>query len=154
MKNDTVKESLYLGIDPGRGKTGAALVRADGSLRSQCVLRTAGLRKDLPAWLERELGVRNIWGLRAVLAGGVIGNGTYSAPVRKLLQELLPGVSWHEIGEAHSTEEARRLYWKLHPPRGWRRLVPLGLQVPPDPLDGYAAVVQVRRYLASLSRGE
>ena len=60
----------------------------------------------------------------------------------------------HEIGEAHSTEEARRLYWKIHPPQGLRRLLPLGLQVPPVPLDGYAAVVQVRRYLAALAEQE
>ncbi|MGI6262965.1 MAG: pre-16S rRNA-processing nuclease YqgF [Succiniclasticum sp.] len=153
MKKDTAKELLYLGIDPGRSKTGAALVWGDGSLLSQCVLRTAGLRRDLPAWLKQELGVHNIWGLRTVLECGVIGNGTNSGPVREQLQELLPGLVWQQVGEAHSTEEARRLYWKLHPPSGWRRLIPLGLQAPPEPLDGYAAVIQVQRYLETLSHG-
>ena len=80
-----------------------------------------------------------------------IGNGTSS----KELTELLSGICELEItDEYRTTLRGRELYWKLHPPRGWRRLVPLGLQVPPEPLDGYAAVVQVRRYLASLSRGE
>ena len=30
---------------------------------------------------------------------------------------------------------------------GLRRLIPLGLQTPPEPLDGYAAVVQVHRFM-------
>ena len=34
-------ETLYLGVDPGRDKTGAALVTGDGALVRQAVLPTA-----------------------------------------------------------------------------------------------------------------
>ena len=37
------------------------------------------------------------------------------------------------------------------PSAGWRRLLPLGLQVPPVNLDGYAAAVLVRRYLKKIN---
>ena len=59
----------------------------------------------------------------------------------------MPGFPLYLVDEKYSTEEAKTLYWKLFPPRGWRSLIPLGLQTPPEPLDGYAAVVQVRRFL-------
>ena len=59
----------------------------------------------------------------------------------------MPGFTVYEVDETRSTEEARDLYWELFPPKGWRKLIPLGLQVPPEPLDGLAAVVQVRRFL-------
>jgi hypothetical protein len=56
------------------------------------------------------------------------------------------------IAEHHSTLEGRRRYFQENPPRGWRRLLPLGLQTPPRPYDDYVAVVLAERYLASLRR--
>ena len=55
----------------------------------------------------------------------------------------------HIIDEAHSTEEARQLYWKLHPPKGLMKLIPLGMRTPPGNMDGLAAVILVQRYLSS-----
>ena len=66
---------------------------------------------------------------------------------------VLPGFPLHVVDEKYSTEEARELYWELFPPKGWRRLIPLGLQTPPEPLDGYAAVVQARRFLQQEQEG-
>lgn len=154
MKPSQPNARYYLGIDPGRDKTGLALVREDGVLRSQQVVRTSSLRSSIRGFLDERLASGNVWSLHRVLAGIIIGNGTNSGPVCDLVKELFPSVPVHEIGEAHSTEEARRLYWKIHPSQGLRRLLPLGLQVPPVPLDGYAAVVQVRRYLAALAEQE
>ena len=51
-------------------------------------------------------------------------------------------------------EEAKALYWQLYPPHGLRRLIPLGLQTPPEPLDGYAAVVQVHRFMEQEGMGQ
>ncbi|HKM17981.1 MAG TPA: pre-16S rRNA-processing nuclease YqgF, partial [Limnochordia bacterium] len=34
-----------------------------------------------------------------------------------------------------------------HPPRGWRRLLPVSLQTPPVPIDDYVAVILAQRYL-------
>jgi hypothetical protein len=58
------------------------------------------------------------------------------------------GVPVHIIDETDTTYRARALYFAEHPPRGWRRLLPLGLQVPPGPIDDYAAMLIARRYLA------
>ena len=51
------------------------------------------------------------------------------------------------VEEAHSTEDARTLYWQENPPKGLKKLIPLGMLVPPVPLDAYAAVILVRRFL-------
>ena len=73
------------------------------------------------------------------LAMIIMGNGTNSKTIAKVVQQLYPLTKLHLVGEAHSTEDARTLYWQENPLKGWRRLVPLGLQVPPIPLDAYAA---------------
>jgi hypothetical protein len=61
----------------------------------------------------------------------------------------LPEVDITTVDETGSTLEARVLYWQEHRPRGWRRLVPLSLQVPPEPVDDFAAVVLARRFLSA-----
>ena len=77
-----------------------------------------------------------------------MGNGTNSKAIGVAVSKVFPDVDIAIVGEAHSTEDARTLYWQVNPPQGWRKLVPLGMLVPPEPLDAYAAVVQVRRWLA------
>ena len=67
--------------------------------------------------------------------------------MHKVLAQIFTAVPVIEIDEKHSTEQARTLYWQLNKPHGWRALLPEGLRVPPEPLDGYAAAVLVKRYL-------
>lgn len=111
------------------------------------VARTRSFSDYLPVFLFDKLQVSNFWALRQKLRAIVLGNGTTSKEHRKRIELALPGFPVHVVDEKYSTEEARTLYWELFPPKGWRRLIPLGLQTPPEPLDGYAAVVQVRRFL-------
>lgn len=125
-----------LGIDPGRSKTGLALTEADGKILNLHIAATAAIAEELRAFVGEE-----------PLAMIIMGNGTHSKTIAKVVQQLYPLTKLHLVGEAHSTEDARTLYWQENPPKGWRRLVPLGLQVPPIPLDAYAAVIQVRRWL-------
>ena len=132
-----MSSKLYLGIDPGRSKTGLALVDADGNIKKLRVAATSDLAAELTQFTRD-----------AELASIVIGNGTNSANVEQIAEKVLFGLPFTVIKEAHSTEEARKLYWQVNPPAGWRRIVPLGLLVPPVPLDAYAAVILVRRYLA------
>lgn len=127
----------YLGIDPGRSKTGLALVADDGSILALHIAATDSIVGELRAFVGQELPAQII-----------MGNGTNSKTIGAAVQEVFPNVALALVGEAHSTEEARGLYWRENPPKGWRRLLPIGLQVPPEPLDAYAAVVQVRRWLA------
>ena len=81
----------------------------------------------------------------------ILGNGTNCDSIKKMLMEVTNVIKILMIEEGYSTEEARKLYWQENPPQGWRRLLPLGLQVPPVNLDGYAAAVLVRRYLKKIN---
>ena len=67
----------------------------------------------------------------------------------RILQERLSvlGVPIHIIDETDTTYRARALYFAENPPKGWRRLIPLGLQLPPRPIDDYAALLIARRYI-------
>ena len=127
----------YLGIDPGRSKTGLALVDEAGKILALHIAPTVDIEAELRSFAGNE-----------ELSAIIMGNGTNNKAIGKAVQKVFPDAQPNLVGEAHSTEEARSLYWQENPPRGWRRLVPLGLLVPPEPLDAYAAVVQVRRWLA------
>ena len=127
----------YLGIDPGRSKTGLALVDAAGSILALHIAHTEHIEVELSAFAGKE-----------ELAGIIMGDGTNSKAIGRAVSKVFAAVPLSLVGEAHSTEEARSLYWQVNPPRGWRKLVPLGMLVPSEPLDAYAAVVQVKRWLA------
>ena len=124
----------YLGIDPGRSKTGLALVDAAGSILALHIAHTEHIEVELSAFAGKEQ-----------LAGIIMGDGTNSKAIGQAVSKVFAAVPLALVGEAHSTEEARSLYWQVNPPRGWRKLVPLGMLVPSEPLDAYAAVVQVKR---------
>lgn len=127
----------YLGIDPGRSKTGLALVDAAGSILALHIAHTEHIEVELSAFAGKEQ-----------LAGIIMGDGTNSKAIGQAVSKVFAAVPLALVGEAHSTEEARSLYWQVNPPRGWRKLVPLGMLVPSEPLDAYAAVVQVKRWMA------
>ncbi len=125
-----------LGIDPGTRKVGFALVQDAASpavARGIEPLDTL-LRRIEPLVAEHPIS--------AVALGG----GTNTVRVARMLETL--GVPVHVIDETDTTYRARALYFEEHPPQGWRRLLPLGLQVPPGPIDDYAAMLIARRYIA------
>ena len=131
------KTVYYLGIDPGRSKTGLALVDGAGQIVALHIAMTESIDQELQAFVAADK-----------LCGIVMGDGTNNKRIGDAVCRVFPKAQLALVGEAHSTEEARALYWQVKPPTGWRRLVPLGLLVPPEPLDAYAAVVQVRRWLS------
>ena len=131
------KTAYYLGIDPGRSKTGLALVDGAGQIVALHIAMTESIDQELQAFVAADK-----------LCGIVMGDGTNNKRIGDAVRRVFPKAPLALVGEAHSTEEARALYWQVRPPTGWRRLVPLGLLVPPEPLDAYAAVVQVRRWLS------
>jgi len=128
-----------LGVDPGREKVGLALIGPDGAVLWHQIVTPDSLRAGLPTGA-----------IPADLAKIAVGDSTASAPTVAALERLktlglLPDVRIMVVNERGSTLEARPLYWEYHPPRGWRRLVPLSLQVPPEPIDDFAAAVVGRR---------
>ncbi|MHC1718179.1 MAG: pre-16S rRNA-processing nuclease YqgF [Acidaminococcaceae bacterium] len=131
-----MNKEFILGIDPGSSKTGAALLDSAGNIVRMDILWMDEFAKNLTEFLQT-----------AQPETCIIGDGTTSTKLQQTLAEVLPALEIVVCDEAHSTEEARVLYWQLNPPQGWRRLMPLGMLTPPVPLDAYAAVVLVRRYL-------
>lgn len=131
-------ENRLLGIDPGRSKTGLALVDNKGQILELAIVATAAFAEELKAFLKGQEP-----------SAIIMGDGTFSKELAAIIKSIWPHLDLHLVGEAHSTEEARALYWQVNPPRGWRSLLPLGLLVPTVPLDDYAAVVQVRRWLSN-----
>jgi hypothetical protein len=75
----------------------------------------------------------------------IVGSQTGSKHAFAILARL--GCHVEEVAERDSTLLARKRYFRDHPPRGWRKLVPLSLQVPPEPYDDYAAVILAEAYL-------
>ena len=127
---------LYLGIDPGRSKTGLALVDSVGKIVKLHIAESQNIDNEIVEFIKKSCPVQI-----------VLGNGTNSRNICEVVQKVLTDVFITVVEEAHSTEEARTLYWQEKPPKGLKKLIPLGLLVPPVPLDAYAAVILVRRFL-------
>ena len=129
---------VIIGVDPGRSKAGYALVERSGAV----VLAGIEPVDRLPGCLTAIAAGRHIDAI-------ALGRGTNARPVRAALAAL--DIPIYLVDEYETTRGARELYFAENPPRGWRRLVPLGLQLPPRPVDDYAAILIARRFLA---RGE
>ena len=72
------------------------------------------------------------------------GPGSEGSTAAVAAQLQLPVVL---VPEAGSTLAARRRYWQLEPPRGWRRLLPQGLRLPPRDVDDVVAQLLLERHL-------
>ena len=131
-----IMTKLYLGIDPGRSKTGLALVNGAGKIVKLHIAESQNIDNEIVEFIKNSCPVHI-----------VLGNGTNSRNIGESVKRVLPDVMVAVVEEAHSTEEARALYWQENPPKGLKKLIPLGMLVPPLPLDAYAAVILVRRFL-------
>lgn len=127
-----------LAIDPGTEKCGVAVCGPEGVVARQ-VVPLPYLADLVKHWVERHH-------VDVVL----IGDQTAFKRVFEILAGLPVRVL--PVRERNTTLDARRRYFRDHPPRGWRRLLPLTLQVPPEPYDDYAAVVLAEAYLAEGSQ--
>ena len=125
--------STVLAIDPGRAKCGVAVVSRDNGVLARAVVPP----DDLSATL-RLLAAR--FEAQAV----VVGSGTGSGEIGDVAAEV--SLPRHTLDERFSTQKARARYFQDNPPRGWRRLVPRGLLLPPVPYDDYAAVLLAEEF--------
>ncbi|EGO62919.1 hypothetical protein [Acetonema longum] len=132
-----------IGIDPGRDKCGLAVVDKE---QGTVLLQVVPSVELGPA----ALAAAHTYHTRHI----VLGNGTSHRQARERLETHQPPKPWiiTIIDEAHTTEQARRRYWRENPPAGLRRLIPLGLQMPPEPVDGYVAVILAERYLTRIAK--
>jgi RNase H-fold protein (predicted Holliday junction resolvase) len=128
-----------LGIDPGTRKAGFAIVNsADGAVIDRGIEVVDELLDRAKLLVERHEVVTI-----------ALGQGTNADTLGLALGQL--GVPVRLVDERETTLRARSLYFADNPPRGWRKLIPLGMQVPPRPIDDYAAVLIARRYLADVT---
>ncbi len=118
-----------LAIDPGREKCGVAVLATDGRILVQEVVVTAELDAVVGALIAAYTPIV------------IMGNGTTSAAAKALGYEVIL------VDEYRTTDAAKRAYWEAHPPRGWRRLVPRDMLVPPVPVDDFVAVILAQRFL-------
>jgi hypothetical protein len=125
---DAPGATAVLAVDPGR-RIGLAWVDAQGEL-----LRSAVVDVDALAALTVDPGVTV-----------VLGDGTGAPAAQAALARA--GIHATLVDETATTEEARRLFWRRHPPRGWRRWLPPGMLVPPRSLDDFAAYAIALRWL-------
>ena len=126
-------------LDPGRDKCGFAVLDEDGKVLSQRVIETQNLIAEITT-------AKATYGFSRL----VMGNGTTSKEARQRLSEV-PALEILIRDEYRTTEMAKGEYWKANPPQGWRRLLPVTMQVPPVPVDDFVAVILGRRYLKESS---
>ncbi len=153
--------SCVLGLDPGREKFGWAFGDFQGHLVCGGIEKASFFGK----WVKEVLVEGNLSVLEASRTEGAVsreflkatsriflGKGTGSGFFSQILTEADIPFIWSE--EAYSTLMARDIYWKLHPPRGWRKILPRGVLVPPRALDDLAAWIVFRQALHSCGHGE
>lgn len=135
-----MQERTVLAVDPGTSKCGMALVKRPQE------------GKILLLWHE----VVPIDGVLAKLHEAyaahpfdliVIGDGTHSRQVQTTIRTHLPSMGILEIDEKDTSMVARERYWEAYPRRGWRRLLPASMQVPPVPVDDFVAMILAERVL-------
>lgn len=124
-----------LAIDPGREKTGIAILKNSDVLEHK-IINSEELVQIIKSLLEKYI-IKTI----------VMGNGTSSKKKYDLLKQEFTEINIVLVNEYRTTDEARKLYFQENPPKGWKKLIPLGMQVPPVPVDDYAAIVIGRKYL-------
>lgn len=124
-----------LAIDPGREKTGIAILKNSDVLEHK-IINSEELVQIIKSLLEKYI-IKTI----------VMGNGTSSKKKYDLLKREFIDRDIVLINEYRTTDEARKLYFQENPPKGWKKLIPLGMRVPPVPVDDYAAIVIGRKYL-------
>lgn len=122
---------MILALDPGKDKTGIALVEEDGSLVEKKVVATKELLKTISLWIERNP--------RLI----VMGNGTKHKEMKQTVEELLKemgsSLSVALVNEKYTTEMGEAWYKRDHPAKGLARLIPSGMRSVPVPIDDYVA---------------
>lgn len=123
-----------LAIDPGREKCGIAVLNEKKETLLRQVIETKALAAAVQK-LCREYP-------ELIL---IMGNGTSSRTAGQVLQEATDKAILF-VDEYRTTDAARVRYWQENPPKGWRKFLPVSLQVPPVPVDDYAALLLAERY--------
>ena len=135
---DTMERERIAALDPGREKCGFAVLTLDGSVLLQRVIETAKLEQEVRA-------AQQSYGFSVL----VEGNGTTSREARARLKEARPAHGIEVLEDYPPAARPKNADWGATPPRGWRRRQPVTMQVPPEPVDDFVAVILASRYIES-----
>lgn len=127
---------MILAVDPGKEKCGIAVLDKSGNVLERKILPKESLTSSLPLYAAKHR-----------ISTFVIGQSSFGKEVEKdlLKSEIRANIIF--VSEKYSTLEARRRYWKENRPKGFLKLVPTSMRIPPVPVDDYAAVILGERYL-------
>jgi RNase H-fold protein (predicted Holliday junction resolvase) len=141
--NSSAKQKWVLAIDPGSDKIGFAAVNYDLSHGEMGIVYLSEIHRLFKriCMVDAELRPQAV----------VIGNGTAAAVICRLYNDLGIDVPVRFAEEKNTTWKARARYFSENPPTGLWRLVPLGLQLPPGPVDDYAAWLIGEKFLVEHS---
>jgi RNase H-fold protein (predicted Holliday junction resolvase) len=137
-----------LAIDPGTAKCGIAIVRRPATIPPRrlehvlCheVVETERLVVRVLSLLSDHKEVEVV----------LIGNATRGAVLRRALVAALPAeIPVKPVEEAYTSQRARVRFQIENPPRGWQRLVPMGLRSLPLAYDDYVAILLAEDYFAA-----
>lgn len=136
---DGEASQLMIAVDPGREKTGIALMTLTGELVDKMIVPTDEIATFCAQWLGSYSSINRI----------VCGNGTNHNKVSNLLEQVASSYNIEVVltDEAHTTEEARHRYFEVNPPKGLKRLLPKGMLLPSEPVDDFTAWIIGERYL-------
>jgi RNase H-fold protein (predicted Holliday junction resolvase) len=137
-----LNEKTVLAIDPGSRKLGMALVKRTSENKLNLLWH-----KICPVeMLASALVEANATEPYSMV---IVGNGTGSNDLVAELRHEQPSIGILIVNEKDTTMQARERYWEHHPRTGWRRLLPATLQVPPNPVDDFVAMILAERVLLS-----
>jgi len=133
-------EKTVLAIDPGTSKCGMALVRRTATNQIELLWRGVVPTEMVVPKLHEAYAVSPYHLI-------IIGGGTHSRPVVQSIREHLSSMAILVVDEKETTQQARERYWIHNRRRGWRRFLPSTLQVPPEPVDDFVALILAERVL-------
>lgn len=136
-------ERTVLAIDPGTEKCGMALVHRPASGSLEVKWRAIVARSEVVAQMHEAGHIMPFSML-------IVGSGTGSKPLVTEIREAFPSLGVLLVDEKDTSLQARERYWEFNPRRGWRRLLPASLQVPPEPVDDYVAYILAERVLSAV----
>jgi RNase H-fold protein (predicted Holliday junction resolvase) len=126
-----------LAIDPGKNKFGYAVLSSEKTLLFQGISEVCKVL-EIAEWAINTYQIETI----------VIGDRTGGADFCSLFKTKFAGKGLKivTIDEDYSSYEGRRRFL-VENRKGWRKLIPLGLQSPSEPYDDYVAAILGERYL-------
>lgn len=133
-------ERVVLAIDPGSSKCGLALVHRNASGGLDLLWRAVKPVEELCDGVQEAMALRPFTMI-------IVGSGTQSKAIINRLREFMPSIGILVVDEKETTLQARERYWEHNPRKGWRRIVPATLQVPPHPIDDFVALILAERVL-------